>query len=149
MTSALRPPPPPRPLTQVAVPTGRVIDPPSRSRTQLDGSLLPRRLPEGGGETTFSTPAWVSRSGARPAPSLSRRVPSPNYSQPSLRHTLNPLLPSPSGCVRDIIIMATRAAAWDRGARVIPGGGGSGGSTSSSTDESVRASLLSPLAGCS
>lgn len=90
MTSALRRPLPPLPLTQVAVPTGRVIDPPRPVPAELSGSLSSRCVPGGGGENTYSAPAWMSRWGALPVPSLSRRFPSPNYSQPSLRRTHNP-----------------------------------------------------------
>lgn len=84
-----------------------------------------------------------------PPPSPASRYPPVGTLARTLPHTLTPLLPSPSGCVRDIIIMATRAAAWDRGARVIPGGGGRGGSTSGTTrpDDRARASVPLPLAG--
>lgn len=149
------PPPPPS-----AAPHPRWPCPPAESsipRAQRGpGSPAASALavcPGAGGENTFSAPRVGVPLGCPPRslpfppcplPQLLLALPSPH----TLTHT-QPLLPSPSGCVRDIIIMATRAAAGDRGARVIPGGGGSGGSTSSSTDESARASPRSPFAGCS
>lgn len=137
MTSALRGPSPrwPCPLAEPSIPrAGREPSFP------LASSLA---ACPGVGEKT-PRPGCPARALAPLPPFPAASPPPATHSPPCATHTT----PSPSGCVRDIIIMATRAAAWNRGARVIPGGGGSGGSTST-TAESARASLLLPLAGCS
>ena len=112
MTSVLRRPLPPLPLT----PGGRAHRPSHRFPVPSAGPALlqppPSRCARGRGEKTPSRPpAWVSRSGARPAPSLSRRVPSPNYSWPSLRptrsHTHNPFSPPP-------VVASVTSSSWQQ-----------------------------------
>ena len=84
------PPPPLLPLTQVAVPTGRVIDPRRRARAQLAASLHPRGVPGGRGKKTPSWPGSPAREPARslpfpprPLPQLLAALPSPHTQPPS------------------------------------------------------------------
>lgn len=108
MTSVLRRPLLRCPSPQVAVPTGRVIDSRAQRGPGSPAASALAACPGAGGEKhLLAPPAWVSRSGARPGSLPFPPSPSPTTlaSPPhTLTHT-QPLL-LPSGCVRDIIIMA-------------------------------------------